>query len=126
MKRVIAAAVLLLIAGAVVLGCNYIFEREMTSLESELNRLVDISDKSTEKELLGRAEEIAFQWKKSVGLLRSIVLHDGVDELGRSILSLPQMLEHSGKDEMKKICIEAINMIKNLRECEEVRIENIL
>ncbi len=126
MKRVFAAAVLLLIAGAVVFGCNYIFEREMAALETELNRLVDVSDNLTEKELLGRAETIAFQWKKSSGTLRSIVLHDGVDELGRSILSLPQMIEHSGKDEMKRICIEAINMIKNLRECEEIRIENIL
>lgn len=126
MKRVIAALALLLIAGAVVFVCDYIFEKEITALENELNVLIDISDSATEKELLGRAEEIADNWEKSSGMLRSIVLHDGVDELGRSISSLPQMIEHSGKDEMKKMCIEAINMIKNLRECEEIRIENIL
>ena len=126
MKRVAAAFALLLVAGAVVFLCDYIFEREMSVLENELNGLVDISDKVSEKELLGRAEELAVKWEKSSGLLRSIVLHDGVDELGRSISSLPQMIEHSGKDEMKKICIEAINMIENLRECEKIRIENIL
>lgn len=126
MKRVIAALALLLIAGTVVFVCNYIFNREITALENELNNLIEISDNITEKELLVRAEEIADNWEKSSGMLRSIVLHDGVDELGRSISSLPQMIEHSGKDEMKKLCIEAINMIKNLRECEEIRIENIL
>ncbi len=126
MKRVVAAVALLFVAGAVVFVCDYIFEKEITALENELNVLIDISDSVTEKELLGRAEKIADNWGKSSGMLRSIVLHDGVDELGRSISSLPQMIEHTGRDEMKKMCIEAINMIKNLRECEEIRIENIL
>lgn len=126
MKRVVVAAVLLVVAVAVVFVCNFVFEREMRSFENELNGLLDVADELTEKELTDRAEKIAFQWNESAGVLRSIVLHNGVDELGRSILSLPQIIEYSGKGEMKKICIEAINMIKNLRECEELRMENIL
>jgi len=126
MKRVVAACVLLLSAIAVTVWTDFVFEREMNMFEKELNSLVDISESASEKELLRNAETIAFQWEESSGMLRSIVLHDGIDELGRSISSLPQMIEHSGKDEMKKICIEALNMIKNLRECEMIRIENIL
>lgn len=126
MKRVVAACVLLLSAVGVTVWTDFVFEREMNMFEKELNSLVDISESVSEKELLRNAETIAFQWEESSGMLRSIVLHDGIDELGRSISSLPQMIEHSGKDEMKKICIEALNMIKNLRECEMIRIENIL
>lgn len=98
----------------------------MNRFEKELNVLVDVSDKVAEKELSDRAETIVIQWEKSSAVLRSIVLHDGIDELGRSILSLPQVIEHSGKDEMKTVCIEAVNMIKNLKECEMLSIENIL
>lgn len=126
MKRVVAAFVLILTAVAVTAWTDYVFEKEMNTFENELNSLVDISDNADEKELLDRAEVIVFQWEKSSSLLRSIVLHNGIDELGRSITSLPQVIEHSGKEEMKTVCIEAVNMIKNLRECEMLSIENIL
>lgn len=126
MKRVIAAFALILTAVAVTAWTDYVFEKEMNTFEKELNSLVDVSDKADEKELLERAETIVFQWEKSSALLRSIVLHNGIDELGRSITSLPQVIEHSGKEEMKTVCIEAVNMIKNLRECEMLNIENIL
>ena len=126
MKRVVAACILLLIAVAVTLWTDYVFAKETESLEKELNLLIEISETVSEKELLEKAENIVFEWEKSSGLLRSIALHDGVDELGRNVSSLPQIIEYSGKDEMKKVCIEAINLIKNLRECEKVSIENIL
>lgn len=126
MKRVIAAFALILTAVAVTVWTDYVFEKEMNTFEKELNGLVDVSDKADEKELLERAETVVFQWEKSSSLLRSIVLHSGIDELGRSITSLPQVIEHSGKEEMKTVCIEAVNMIKNLKECETLNIENIL
>lgn len=126
MKRVVAACVLLFTAIAVTVWTDFAFEREMNLLENKLNNLIDVTEKITEKELQGKAEIIACEWEKSSGMLRSIVLHDGIDELGRSISSLSLVIEHSGKEEMKTMCIEAVNMIKNLRECEMIRIENIL
>ena len=126
MKRVAAACFLLLGAVAVTIWTDYMFANEMNMLEKELDTLITVADKIPEKQLLEKAEVIVSQWEKSSGLLRSIVLHDGIDELGRNITSLPQIVECSGKEEMKKMCIDAINMIKNLRECEMIRIENIL
>lgn len=126
MKRVVAACILFLTAVAIIVWTDYVFEREMNMLEKELNAIVDISETIPENELLTRAENIAFQWEKSSGKLRSMVLHDGIDELGRSISSLPRIIEHSGKEEMKTACIEALSLIKNLKECEMVCFENIL
>ena len=126
MKRTVAACFLLLTAIAITVWTDFAFEREMNALEYKLNNLIDASENGSKTELYENAENIASEWEKSSGLLRSIVLHDGIDELGRCISSLPQIIEYSGNDEMKKMCIEAINMIKNLRECEMIRIENIL
>lgn len=126
MKRVAAACILFFTAVAIIVWTDYVFEREMNILEKELNAIVDISETIPENELLTRAENIAFQWEKSSGKLRSMVLHDGIDELGRSISSLPRIIEHSGKEEMKTACIEALSLIKNLKECEMVCFENIL
>lgn len=115
-----------MVAVAVTVWTGFVFDREMNLLENELYALVDASENAEKTELIEKAENIVFQWEKSAGMLRSIVLHDGIDELGRSISSLPQIIEHSGKEEMKTTCIEAVNMIKNLRECEMISIENIL
>lgn len=126
MKRVVSAVSLLAVAVAVTVWTGYVFEREMNKFEKELNVLVDASDGSTEKMLIEKAEKVVSQWNNSSGLLRSVALHDGIDELSRDIMSLPQTIKYSGKDEMKLKCIEAINLIKTLKICEKISFENIL
>lgn len=126
MKRVIAAVVLLLAAALIAVWTGYAFNGEMDGFEKELNTLVAYSDKITDEKLLEKAGQLASHWDESSGVLRSIVLHEGVDELGRLISSLPQILEHSGRTEMKIKCIEAINLIKNLKSCEKISFENVL
>lgn len=126
MKRLVAAVALLAAAVAVTGWTGYAFDREMNSFEKELNKLIGISDYCTEEDLIDEAENLARQWDKSSGLLRSIVLHSGIDELGRNISSLPRIIEHSGREEMKIRCIEAINLIKNLKLCEKISFENVL
>lgn len=126
MKRLAAAVALLLIAVVVAVWTGYVFDREMDKFEISLNRLVDISSSSTDEKLLEEAQKIVFSWNEASVILRSIVLHGGVDELDRIISSLPQIIEHSDRDEMKIKCIEAINLIKNLKACEKISFENVL
>lgn len=126
MKRIAVAILLLVSAVSVTLWTGHIFEKEMIRFEEELNNLVKISENASQEKLIEEAEKIVLQWNNSSGLLRSVVLHDGVDELGRGITSLPQIIKCSGKDEMVIKCIEAINMIKNLKICEKISFENIL
>lgn len=126
MKRLAAAFILLAIACAVTVWTGYVFEREMNSFETALNKLIEESESGTDEKLREEAEKLVSRWDESSGLLRSVVFHDGIDELGRNISSLPQIIEHSGKDEMKIKCIEAINLIKNLKICEKISFENIL
>ncbi len=126
MKRLIAAIVLLSFAVAVTVWTGYTFNKEMNAFEESLNKLMEFSNSYGDGELIAEAEKIVNQWNKSSSLLRSVVLHDGVDELGRNISSLPRIIEHSGKDEMELKCIEAINLIKNLKACEKLSLENVL
>lgn len=126
MKRVIAAFVLLALAVAFAAWSGYTFDAKMDFFEKELNGLITVAESASENELHEETEKIVFQWEKSSGMLRSIVLHEGVDELERKIIALPQIAEHSGREEMKICCIEAINLIKNLKACEKISLENVL
>ena len=107
MKRVVVAAVLLAVAAGVTVWCGYVFDREMDYYEKELNRLIDISSASTDEKLIEEATKLVRIWDDSSVLLRSVVLHGGIDELGRSISSLPQLIKISGKEEMQKKCADA-------------------
>lgn len=126
MKRLAAAFVLLTIACAVTVWTGYVFEKELNRFEKDLNALIEVSESGTDEKLLEEAEKLASRWEETSGLLRSVVLHDGIDELGRDISSLPQIIRYSDKEEMKIKCIEAINLIKNLKACEKVSFENVL
>lgn len=126
MKRLAAAFILLATAVAVTVWTGYVFEKELDSFDAALNKLVEESENSTDEKLLKEAERLASRWEKSSSLLRSVVLHDGVDELGRDISSLPQIIMYSGREEMKIKCIEAINLIKNLKSCEKISFGNVL
>ncbi len=126
MKRLVAAIVLFAIAIAVTVWTGNVFNNEMNMFEKSLSRLIETSDDLNDTELIYAASEIVERWNETSPLLRSVVLHEGVDELGRSISSLPQIIEHSGRDEMKIKCIEAINLIKNLKSCEKLTLDNVL
>lgn len=126
MKRVVAATVLIAIAIAVAVWSNYSFSNKINSVEKSLDGLIQIAENSSEETLVEETEKLVAQWKKAEGLLHSMVIHDGIDELGRYIASLPQIIRYSGKEEMLIRCIEAIKLIENLKKCEKINFENIL
>ena len=126
MRRLIAAIVLIAVAVAVTGWTSHLFNKEMNRFEKSLNELIDISDRCTDKTLAEQAEKIVLRWNETADMLRSIVLHNGIDELGRNISSLLQIIEHSDREEMKIKCIEAITLIKNLKDCEKISFENVL
>ena len=49
-----------------------------------------------------------------------------MDELERSITSLPLLIEHSDREEFRNECIKAVNQIDNLIDSEKLDIGNIL
>ena len=126
MKRLAAAFILIAAAVVITVWSGHIFNREMDYFESSLSRLVDISAVSTDETLLDEAKKLEHSWRETSRTLRSVVLHEGIDELGRSVSSLPRLIEYSGRDEMITECIEAINLIKNLKSCEKLSLENVL
>lgn len=126
MKRVAAAFVLLGVAVSAAVWSGYYFNREMSSFESELNELIVISESCSNEELTKETEKIVFRWNNSLGLLRSVVPHEGVDELSRDILSLPKLIKYMDREQMREKCIEAVNYIESLKACEKISFENIL
>ena len=122
LKRVAAAIVLLTVAAGIALWSGYIFESRMNYFENQLSQLLVTS----EMQLPMKTGEIVEEWNDHAGLLHSVFTHDGIDELEILIASLPMTLERSGSEEFYAKCVEGISIIKNLKSCEKLTLENVL
>ena len=81
----------------------------------------------TDDEILKKeTEEVVAAWYDSSAFLHSLVAHEGMDELEKSITSLPLLIEHSDREEFRNECIRAVNQINNLIDSERLNIGNVL
>lgn len=122
MKRVAAAIALLAVAAGLAVWSGYVFESRMNFFENELLLLID----APEEELAEQSQRVADLWEERADFLHTVFIHEGIDELERIITSLPMTLEYSGRDELILQCVEGINLIKNLKACEKLTVENVL
>lgn len=126
MKRVIIAALLLVSAVIVSVLANVSFEKNMKSFAVSLENLIAYSEKSNDENLKKETEEVVAAWYDSSAFLHSLVAHEGMDELEKSITSLPLLIEHSDREEFRNECIRAVNQINNLIDSERLNIGNVL
>lgn len=126
MKRVAVAIVLLSVAVIASVWAGVIFKSEMNALLQSLQSVVDSAESDSDEDVLKKTEELLALWNKSSGILHSLVMHEGMDDVEENITALPLLLEHSDREEFKIKCIEAINRIENLINAEKLNLENIL
>lgn len=126
MKRVVAAVVLLGIAVITSVWAGIIFKSDMNALLQSLQSVVDSAESDSDEVLSEKTDELIALWNKSSGILHSLVMHEGMDDVEENITALPLLLEHSDREEFKNKCIESINQIKNLLNAEKLNFENIL
>ena len=126
MKRIIIAFILLLSAISVSVWSNISFEEHMEEFSSAIKHLISYSEKSSDEKLEEETRKVVDAWYDSSAFLHSLVAHEGMDELEKSITSLPLLLEHSDREEFRNECIRAVNQINNLIDSERLNIGNVL
>lgn len=125
MKRVIVAVLLLTSAVSVSVWSNYSFEKHMVNFSTSLEKLIVYSEKSDDKFLENETRKVVEAWYESSAFLHSLVAHEGMDELERSITSLRLLIRHSDREEFRNECIRAVNQIENLIDSERINIGNV-
>ncbi len=126
MKRVFIAVLLLASAVSVSVWSNYSFEKHMKKFSSSLESLIVYSEKSDDEFLENETRKVVEAWYDSSAFLHSLVAHEGMDELEKSITSLPLLIRHSDREEFRNECISALNQIDNLIDSERINIGNVL
>ena len=126
MKRVIIAVLLFTSAVSVSIWSNYSFEKHMIKFSSLLENLIVYSEKSDDEFLENETRKVVEAWYESSAYLHSLVAHEGMDELEKSITSLPLLIRHSDREEFRNECIRAVNQIDNLIDSERINIGNVL
>ena len=125
MKRIIVAIILLLSAVSASVWSNFSFEKHMKEFSSSLQNLISYSESLSDEKLKEKTGRVVDAWLDSSAFLHSLVAHEGMDELEKSITSLPLLLEHSDREEFRKECIKAVNQIANLIDSERINIGNV-
>ncbi len=126
MKRIIIAVLLFASAVSVSVWSNISFEKNMKKFSVLLENLIVCSEKSSDEILKKETEKVVEAWYDSSAFLHSLVAHEGMDELEKSITSLPLLVEHSDREEYINECIRAVNQIDNLIDSERLNIGNVL
>ncbi len=126
MKRIIIALILLVSAVSVSVWSNITFDKNMKRFLYSIENLIIYSENYDEKKLEEETVKVVEAWNDSSAFLHSLVAHEGMDELEKSITSLPLLIRHSDREEFRNECIEAVNQINNLIDSEKLNIGNIL
>ncbi len=126
MKRLVIAFCLVAVAVLLAVWSGITFEKKMNNLSDSLNELINCAETCNDSELYEKTKKTVAQWKNASGILHSLVMHEGMDEIEENITALPLIIVHSDRDEFKIKCIEAINRIENLLNAEKLNLENIL
>ena len=126
MKRVLIAVLLLICAVSVSVWSNIVFKNKMEHFSHAVEKLIAYSEKSENEILKEETLKVVDEWYASSAFLHSLVAHEGMDELEKSITSLPLLLEHSDREEFRNECIKAVNQINNLIDSERLNIGNVL
>ena len=97
----------------------------MKEFSSSLQNLISYSESLPDEKLKEETLKIVDAWDDLSAFLHSLVAHEGMDELEKSITSLPLLLEHSDREEFRNECIKAVNQIANLIDSERINIGNV-
>lgn len=125
MKRIVVAVFLLVSAVSVSIWSSFSFEKHMKEFSSSLQNLISYSESLPDEKLKEETRKIVDAWDDLSAFLHSLVAHEGMDELEKSITSLPLLLEHSDREEFRNECIKAVNQIANLIDSERINIGNV-
>lgn len=126
MKRVVIAVLLLSAAVSVSVWSYISFEKSMKSFSESIEKIIVYSEESSDEFLEKETQKLVDSWHDSSAFLHSLVAHEGMDELEKSITSLPLLIEHSDREEFRNECIKAVNQINNLIDSEKLNIGNVL
>lgn len=125
MKRIVAAALLLVLSFTVAFTSNYLIINKMTSISEKLRNLNEASSAMTADELGIMTEEIINEWESSEWIVHAFISADTVTETERSLKILDELAKDGKTDEFEAQCIEAYSRIESVCSCEKINKENI-
>lgn len=126
MKRVIIAFALLSFAIAAAILCAVMLDKNISELSAEIDALYTKADELNNAELKESSERILNKWNKTEKFLKIVTVHNKINDLSKSFLSLKHFSETENIDEIKKTCSEISVMLRILLSSEETELSNLL
>lgn len=125
MKRVIAAAALLILSFTVAFVSNYMIINKMNGISAKLRTLNENLQSVTADELSKRTEEIISEWESCEWLIHAFISADSVVEAERSLKMLDELAKEGLTEEFEVYCIDAYSKVDSVCNSERINKENI-
>ena len=96
------------------------------TLHRELSAASSFCREGNEEETAAHAQAALQAWEESRGLLCVYTVHTRVEELGRTLSSLPPLAQYGSLDQFASECEKALVQVEALRQIDAPTLENIL
>lgn len=125
MKRVIAAAALLILSFTAAFISNCLIINKMNGISEKLRNLNDALPSVTADELSERTEEIVGEWESCEWLVHAFISTNSVIEAERSLEMLDELAKNGLTEEFEVYCIDAYSKVDSVCNSEKISKENI-
>ena len=125
MKRVIAAAALLILSFTAAFISNCLIINKMNGISEKLRSLNEDLPLITADELSERTEEIVGEWESCEWLVHAFISTDSVVETERSLKMLDDLAKKGLTEEFEVYCIDAYSKVDSVCNSEKISKENI-
>lgn len=125
MKRIIAAAALLILSFTLAFISNYLIINKMNGISEKLKNLNEALPTATADELGKKTEEIISEWESCEWLVHAFISADSVVETERSLKMLDELAKEGLTEEFGAYCIDAYTKVNSVYSSEKINIVNV-
>lgn len=126
MKRLWAAALLLLCAATLCVWQGSHTQQTAQSLSRELNAALSASEEGDSARAASHAQDALREWQDARELLCIYTAHTRVEELGRTLSGMAPLARRGTLDQFDSECEKALAQVEALRGLDAPTLDNIL
>lgn len=126
MKRVIIALSMLAFAITAAFVFTFLLTQNIASISADVSHLGSVSQSASDARIITETRDIITKWNKTQKILKIITVHENLNAINQSILSLNEISASGNRDLLCEKCREICIMLSVFVDDEKASGENIL
>ncbi|MDR0314356.1 MAG: DUF4363 family protein [Oscillospiraceae bacterium] len=127
MKRLFAAAVIIIVILALSIAGYYLNNDLIDTTNELLSQSVSLSNREDKQGLIDAAEKACEYWEsKAVPVLSSLIMHSEIDKISYHFKTLLLLAKDGNFEEYRVVCFECIATLEHIKDVQNPVLKNVL